>query len=94
MKQAYKRFEETHVEPAPEILEAHARRLWHGLPFACAEELKLWEQHSRKVGQRLTIDGLELWMERVQAGQCPIAGNGCAPPIPVSRFCKVHFENL
>lgn len=78
--------------PAREVLEAHAARLWKGIPFLWKAELDLWIKHSIKVGQELTIDGLELWMTRVQSGQCPIAGAGCAPPIPVSRFCKFHFD--
>jgi hypothetical protein len=80
--------------PAQEILEAHAARLWHGMPFAWKDELELWKLHSAKVGQVLTIEGLEMWLERVQAAECPIAGPGCAPPVPISRFCKFHYDQL
>lgn len=82
------------VAPAQEILEAHAQRLWHGMPFAWKEELEQWKQHSAKVGQILTLEGLSMWLDRVQAGQCPIAGSGCAPSLPISRFCKHHYGRL
>ncbi len=82
------------VEPAQEILEAHAAHHWRGMPFAWKEELELWRLHSGRVGQILTIEGLTMWLDRVQSGECPIAGKGCSPPIPVSRFCKLHYDRL
>lgn len=80
--------------PSQAELEAHASRAWRGMPFAWKAEIELWKQHSEKVGQVLTLEGLSMWLERVQAALCPIAGEGCAPPIPVSRFCKFHYGRL
>ncbi len=66
-----------------------AARLWQGLPFLWQVELELFEAHENHVGQEITPEGLTLWFTRVQARQCPIAGEGCPPP-RASRFCEHH----
>jgi hypothetical protein len=66
-----------------------AQRLWRALPFLWQEELRLFVLYEASVDQDLTEEGLELWMTRVQAGECPVAGSGCDKP-KQSRFCARH----
>jgi hypothetical protein len=66
-----------------------AAALWRGLPLLWQEELRLFELYEAHVGQELTREGLELWMTRVQAGECPVAGSACDKPRG-SRFCAHH----
>lgn len=74
-------------------LADYAASLWHGLPFLWQEELRIFVAYEASVNQILTRDGLELWMTRVQAGQCPVAGSGCDKPRS-GRFCARHAEKL
>jgi hypothetical protein len=70
--------------------EAIARRLWRGLPLLWQEEVPLFEAYSKAVAQELTEEGFELWITRVQARECPVAGSGCDKPRR-SRFCDFHL---
>lgn len=74
-------------------LAPHAERLWRGLPLVWREELRLFETWEAAVGQELTVEGLELWMTRVQARRCPVAGEGCQRP-KQGRFCSHHRQIL
>ncbi len=74
-------------------LTDYARELWRGLPFLWQEELRIFVAYEASVGQILTREGLELWMTRVQAGECPVAGSGCDKPRG-GRFCARHAEKL
>lgn len=76
----------------PELAD-YARELWRGLPFLWQEELRLFVAYEASVDQAVTREGLELWMTRVQAGQCPVAGSGCDKPRG-GRFCARHAEKL
>lgn len=67
--------------------------LWRGLPFLGREEYRLFVRYEAHVGQELTREGLILWMTRVQAGECPVAGEACAPP-KTSRFCEYHLPGV
>lgn len=70
----------------------YAAALWKGLPFLWPEELRIFEAYEASVGQELTKEGLELWMARVQAGECPVAGGACSKPKD-SRFCAHHRKH-
>lgn len=71
-------------------LAGSAQALWRGLPLLWQEELRLFEAYEVHVGQALTTEGLELWLTRVQARQCPVAGSGCDRPQGPGRFCALH----
>lgn len=75
---------------AAEDLADMAQLLWRGLPFLWQEELRLFVRYEAHVGQELTKEGLVLWMTRVQAGECPVAGAACSAP-KTSRFCEHHL---
>lgn len=70
-------------------LSAAAERLWSGLPFLWQEELRVFEAYVAHVGQAPCEAGLTLWMERVQAGRCPVVGSACDRP-KQGRFCEHH----
>ncbi len=53
------------------------------------QEPPLFEAYSAAVGQELTEEGFELWLLRVQARECPVAGLGCDKPRR-GRFCNFH----
>lgn len=72
-------------------LADYAAALWRGLPFLWQEELRVFGEYEAHVGQELTRDGLELWMRRVQARECPVAGEACAKP-KQGRFCEHHRD--
>jgi hypothetical protein len=68
-----------------------AASLWRGLPLLWQIELDAFVAYETLVDQELTQEGLELWMARVQAGQCPVAGSGCdKPKRGAGRFCARH----
>lgn len=72
-----------------ESLEPLAASLWRGIPLLWQEELRLFAAYEASVGQELTTEGLTLWMERVQARRCPVAGEACDKPRH-GRFCEHH----
>lgn len=59
------------------------------MPFLWQVELDTFIAYEASVGQELTEEGLRLWMERVQARQCVVAGHGCDKP-KRGRFCEHH----
>ncbi len=76
-----------------EELTDRAQLLWRGLPFLWKEELRLFVAYEAHVHQEVTLEGLTLWMTRVQAGECPVAGHACSLP-KGSRFCDHHRRDL
>jgi hypothetical protein len=73
-------------------LADYARTLWRGLPYLWEEEFRAFVKYEHSVDQELTKEGLELWFERVQMGQCPVAGKGCDRP-KGGRFCARHARH-
>jgi hypothetical protein len=74
-------------------LTERAALLWRSMPFLWQEELRLFQAYEAHVSQEVTLEGLTLWMTRVQAGECPVAGPGCDLP-KGSRFCARHRQDL
>lgn len=69
--------------------EAIARSAWRGLPLLWQEEQRLFEAYEASVNQELTEEGFLIWLTRVQARECPVAGSGCLSP-KRGRFCDFH----
>lgn len=80
------------VKSPAEPIETVALRHWHGLPFLWQEELRAHRAYAASLGCADLGDNaesLQMWLERVQAGRCPIIGTGCMKPA-YGRFCALH----
>lgn len=78
--------------PLTESIEDVARRHWHGLPFLWKDELAAHRKYAVNIGCADLANNPEsvvMWLERVQAGHCPIIGSDCPKPT-VGRFCALH----
>lgn len=63
------------------------------MPFLWQVELDAFVAYEASVDQEFTEEGLCLWMTRVQAGECPVAGSGCDKPARgAGRFCARHHR--
>lgn len=81
--------EETIIQLTQESLCASAQALWRGLPFLWQEELRVFQAYACHRGEPARLGDLELWLDRVQEGQCPVVGSSCGKPGP-GRFCAFH----
>lgn len=61
--------------------------LWRGLRGFGAAEVDEWQEHSRRVGQPLSKEGLELWMQRCQQRLCVVCGGKAR-----GKFCGDHAQ--
>lgn len=61
--------------------------LWRGLRGLGSYEVEAWQRHSQRVGQPLSEEGLALWMERCQQGQCVVCGVKAR-----GKFCGDHMR--
>ena len=61
--------------------------VWRGLRGLSDYEVQAWQRHSERVGQPLSEEGLKLWMERCQAGECVVCGGKAR-----GKFCSDHVR--